>query len=219
MRHYQIRTWTRGGRIVARDKVLVKETQVPRYIDGSKPSASVYRMVGDYLVRMGTSEVVRLMKTAPPDGIRWLTRAELASTRLATQDRGGESLVATPPPPSPPPPNTLAQVLPSAGRMASFLSAAPPKPRSIVEAAQRSRSVVAGDLRTRPMPEPQALRAIAETPSLAETEFRSVAIRLALAVGVLSFIIGAFLWKLVRPRQVEPPTRNTELQEQKSGGS
>jgi hypothetical protein len=42
-------------------------------------------------------EIIDLMKTTPPEKIRWLTRTELASTRLATEERGAETLIAPPP--------------------------------------------------------------------------------------------------------------------------
>lgn len=103
VRYYQIQTLRRGDRIISRQKVFVDEKKIARHISRSKPSADVYRKVREFLIQMGeTRDVVELMKTAPPEGIRWLTRVELASTRLSTEDRGGETLIrAAPPLPAP----------------------------------------------------------------------------------------------------------------------
>lgn len=104
MRYYRIRTLTKGGRVVSKEKVFVGEKNFVRHIGRSKPTPETYRRVRRYLAEMGeTKEVVDLMMTAPPESMRWLTRAELVSTKLATDERGGETLVAYVPPPPPPP--------------------------------------------------------------------------------------------------------------------
>lgn len=106
MRYYRIRTLRRGDRIVSQEKVMVRETSVPRHFERARAGSETYRRVSRYLVEMGaTKEVVDLMRTAPPERIRWLTNAELASTKLATEMRASETLVAyVPPPPLAPPP-------------------------------------------------------------------------------------------------------------------
>jgi hypothetical protein len=87
-------------------------------------------------------EIIDLMKTTPPEKIRWLTRTELASTRLATEERGAETLIA-------PPPTRTAQAgthpLSTYGRLRSFLQGATPAPSATKLAEPRRLS--AGRLR------------------------------------------------------------------------
>lgn len=98
VRYYQIRILRKGDRILSREKILLEERTISRHIARSKASPEVYRKIRDYLVEMGGSRaVVELMKTAPPEKIRWLTRTEIAATRLSTEDRGDETVVALAP--------------------------------------------------------------------------------------------------------------------------
>ena len=152
MRYYQIRTLREGNRIVSREKVMVRETNAPLRLERAKASPETYRSVRSYLVEMGaTKEVVDLMMTAPPESIRWLTRAELASTRLASEERGGETLVAYAPPAPPrvpwtPPP--AAQITPLAAPPAPTTSGlAAPRPVDPIAAAEARRRVFTPSVR------------------------------------------------------------------------
>ncbi|WP_159727675.1 hypothetical protein [Methylosinus sp. Ce-a6] len=152
MRYYQIRTLREGNRIVSQEKVMVRETSAPLRLERAKASPETYRSVRSYLVEMGaTREVVDLMMTAPPESIRWLTRAELASTRLASEERGGETLVAYTPParaPTPWTPPPAAQITPLAAPPAPTTSGpATPQPVEPIAAAEARRRIFAPPVR------------------------------------------------------------------------
>ena len=83
--HYLIKTWSRVARIVSKERIFVNETKLSRKVGASKSPEAQYRRVGAYLKEMGVArDVVALMKTASPQSIRWLTRTELAATKLST---------------------------------------------------------------------------------------------------------------------------------------
>jgi hypothetical protein len=85
-RQYLIRTLHRGEEVVSKERILLKETKTSFKVATSKSPPKTYREVGAYLKQMGVSgEIVALMKTAPPEGMRWLTRSELLSTALSTE--------------------------------------------------------------------------------------------------------------------------------------
>lgn len=97
--HYLIKTWRRGARIVSRERVFVNETKLSRKVGASKPPEAQYRRVGAYLKEMGVArDVVALMKTASPQSIRWLTRTELAATKLSTDPPEEAAPASTAPP-------------------------------------------------------------------------------------------------------------------------
>lgn len=97
--HYLIKTWRRGARIVSRERIFVNETKLSRRVGASKPPEAQYRRVGAYLKEMGVArDVVALMKAASPQSIRWLTRAELAATKLSTDPPEEAAPASTAPP-------------------------------------------------------------------------------------------------------------------------
>ncbi|WP_457797950.1 hypothetical protein [Methylocystis sp. S23] len=88
VRYYQTRTLARGGRVVSKETRVVGERAFTRHIPRHDARADDYKRVLAYLGEMGlpAGEILKVMKTAAPEGMSWLSRPSLERTTLLATD-------------------------------------------------------------------------------------------------------------------------------------
>lgn len=75
-------------------KILISEKFISGKTVQTPAKDKVYENVRKYFAEMGVGDgVMRLLMSAPPNSIHWLTRAELVSTKLATEWIDAEQLI------------------------------------------------------------------------------------------------------------------------------
>ncbi len=88
IKYFQTHYWTKNGRVVSKETRVVGERDLKRHINRHNAHAADYVRVRRYLAEMQlpADEIIKLMKTASPENISWLSRSELEqTTRLATE--------------------------------------------------------------------------------------------------------------------------------------
>jgi hypothetical protein len=105
LRTYQITTRRVWGAPVEVKRTLVGEKTIAEKTVQTQTKSSTYESVRQHFVAMGVDEsIMPLLMAAPGTTIRWLTRAELGQTRIATEiSLTGEQLIAAAFPPKPEP--------------------------------------------------------------------------------------------------------------------
>ena len=112
MNYFRIMRRMVNGRPVEVSRTLIETRPISsRQVQKAAPE-TMYSEVDRYLLGLGIAEsIMPLMRSAPPSGIHWMTPAELASTRIATDTTDARTLVgriADAKPASPEAPGTLA---------------------------------------------------------------------------------------------------------------
>ncbi len=97
-------------------RTLVSEKRIGERTVETKTPASAYAKIATYFHDMGvTDAVMPMVKLTPHTSIHWLTRAELVSTRLATDMIDGEQLIS-------------GAIMPTKANAPATANAAPAKP-------------------------------------------------------------------------------------------
>ena len=101
LRTYQITTRRVWGAPVEVKKTLIGEKTIAEKTVQTQTKSSTYENVRQHFVAMGVDDsIMPILMAAPGTAIRWLTRAELAQTRMATEiSVTGEQLIASAFPP------------------------------------------------------------------------------------------------------------------------
>ncbi len=110
LRTYQITTRRVWGAPVEVKKTLIGEKTIAEKTVQTQTKSSTYENVRQHFVAMGVDDsIMPILMAAPGTTIRWLTRAELAQTRIATEiSLTGEQLIASAFPPKPAAPEPAA---------------------------------------------------------------------------------------------------------------
>lgn len=83
-----------GGRRVEVSRTLVITRVLPERVTKGAAPESLYAEFGRFFAGMGIApEILPLMRATPPSGIHWMTPAEIAATRIATDDGDAAALV------------------------------------------------------------------------------------------------------------------------------
>ena len=84
-----------GGRPVEVSRTLIATRPVSSRVVQSAAPEGLYSEVDRYLIAMGVAEsIMPLMRATPSTGIHWMTPAEVAATRIATDTTDARTLVA-----------------------------------------------------------------------------------------------------------------------------
>lgn len=93
-RTYEQRTKHFFGIPVSIERRLIKERVIPQGTSEVRTNEAVYAMLAHYFSEMGLSESInRHVKLLPNDKMNWLTREEIRSTRLATDEKPASHLL------------------------------------------------------------------------------------------------------------------------------
>jgi hypothetical protein len=92
---YETQTWTQNGAVVARATRMVREETHLQHLPRAKSPEAAYGAVGAYFAKMGVdaAKAVALMKAETPEKMSWLTAAQIAQTRLATERKRADALL------------------------------------------------------------------------------------------------------------------------------
>lgn len=95
MNYFRIMRRMVNGHPVEVSRTLIETRPVSsRQVQKAAPEA-MYTEVDRYLLGLGIAEsIMPLMRSAPPSGIHWMTPAEVAATRIATETTDARTLVA-----------------------------------------------------------------------------------------------------------------------------
>ncbi len=100
LRTYRVETRREWGKPVETRKTLVSEKRIAEKAVPTPTKASAYEKVSAYFTEMGVGEgVMRALLATPNSSVRWLTRAELQASQMATEPTDGQQLVTGVPTP------------------------------------------------------------------------------------------------------------------------
>jgi hypothetical protein len=90
-------TFTGSGSELGTRQSLLGETDTTKIVRLDAPKPETLKSIEDFFREMGISdELQRLARDTQPDSLHWLSYAELAATRIATDFRGSEYLAVSP---------------------------------------------------------------------------------------------------------------------------
>ncbi len=128
LRTYQITTRRVWGAPVEVKRTLVNEKTIAEKTVQTQTKSSTYDNVRQHFVAMGVDDsIMPILMAAPGTTIRWLTRAELGQTKIATEIAlTGEHLIAAAFPPKPEPVAVLEPLAANTQKSAGTTAAPPP---------------------------------------------------------------------------------------------